>query len=612
MPAVVDELTAVDVLAHVDVGDGADADQYDVACVFWRGHGRGIYDSEQRCRHALMSAKRVLIIGFGTSDLSRIDADGLTVVFCESPFRTGGRGYDEMMWRRAVKSFVRDIQFDTRAIRRRVADVAGTFKGWLAEYKSPPPDVLPSSEHVRVILGATAALACLLTAPVVLARMFPDHGLLVSLAYVVALLLWSTVVLRWLPSFVERAVQLTRDLVRDWLRVLVLFGGSVFGIVWAGSGLFVAGWYPPAVLLAGWATLFIGAVALLVLPRLRSRGFTPDVLPSSEDVRDVLSVTVALACFLSAPAVLAGVFPDHVLLVLLAYGVVLVLGYTLVLRRLSSFVERVFRLTRDLEGDWPRGLVLISGSVFVVVWTGSVRFVAVWLPPAALLASWAALFIGAVALFVVARLPIRGFYHVSRLFPARSRACFISYPPEITAFVGLLESELARQGIAFYDGQRLLEAAGPNPGHRLKRQIRSAMRNSGFVLAFLSDASFQSEWCAFELDTAKVLGRPTLCVVLSVLSSEKAMRVPRSSLSLLRLVWEAFGIVARHDARARTSTDRELEEYLWSELHALMARVCSYCHGHGTEWRYRTRLLPSALRLQCSFCAGRGHSPRWL
>ena len=35
--------------------------------------------------------------------------------------------------------------------------------------------------------------------------------------------------------------------------------------------------------------------------------------------------------------------------------------------------------------------------------------------------------------------------------------------------------------------------------------IRSAMRNSGFVLAFLSDASFQSECCAFELDTATAL-----------------------------------------------------------------------------------------------------------
>jgi hypothetical protein len=612
MPVLIDELQAVGVLAHVDVSNQAcDAARFDVVCVFWGGYNHSWYYFEQTVRPTLRSAKRTVLVALGTSDLTSVEPNNWAVVFCESPYSTSGTGYDERIWRRAVKGFVRDIQFDTRGLRRRVADVASRFERWLVEYKSQPPEVLPSTEDVRNLLSITAALASSISAPVVLARGGADHISMLLLAYAGALLLWCTLVLRHrLWSLVDRIDRFRRSLWDDPIRRMVLFGGSAFMAVWALSARIVPVSYPPAVLLTVWAALFIGAVGILSLASLRSRGATKIVLPSTEDIHFLFDTTMALAGFIAALVVLARMFPGHVFLVLVACASGILLLYTMIHRRLSSFVERACQFLLDLDGDWVGKLALFGGSTFVAVWAVSVRFVPVSYPLAVLLTGWAGLFIGAVVLHIIAGLPIRAWYHVAQLLPARSRACFISCAPEIRPFVDLLESEFARKGIAFYDGDRIVEVGSTNLGERSKYGIRFAIRNSGFVLAFISDSYFLSDWCTFELDTAKTLGRPTLSVVYSRLSTNNTKLVPPDSLSLDCLVREAIGIVTRHDAMGRRIDDLKLEEYLLSELFSLMARVCSECHGHGTELTNRTRLVPFAMRPRCSFCNGRGLSSR--
>jgi hypothetical protein len=333
----------------------------------------------------------------------------------------------------------------------------------------------------------------------------------------------------------------------------------------------------------------------------------PDICPSWTAIREAFSGAVTFASLIAAFVGLGQFFRDHLLVLLLLYIVSLIVWSLWAFPMLVGLLEWAFGLRWDSFDDhWP--WVALGGSVFAVVWMVCVLFADGWFPLRALLLAWALIFTAMFALQLAGALATRGLYYLAILFPATPRAFFISYPVEVKSFVGMLEGELTRQQIAFYDGWALRRKAGTKYSQgRLRRRVKSAVRDSGFVVTFISNEYLNSQWCSFELSTVASLKRPTLGVLFSALSVENRTRVPERHVSLIHRARRALDILVRRaDPYSRRTREDQLAELLWSELRTFLGHVCSHCHGHGTDSSFRTRLVPSALRFQCRYCFGSG------
>lgn len=288
---------------------------------------------------------------------------------------------------------------------------------------------------------------------------------------------------------------------------------------------------------------------------------------------------------------------------------VLAAWLSVVLPRLVALSDWRSFLDIDFEHPPPS----TSASFFIAMWGFSTYFTSPTVAPAVMLFVWLVALGGLVSLYMLVSLGWRLLHHLATWFPTPAFACFLSYrssdvPKDTKDFVDELEGALTRQRIAFYDGWQMRRASTRmRPDRSLHRQLTSAIRRSGFVVTFLSDDYFASPWCSFELHTAATLGRPTLGAIVRGLSATSRRQLPSSSISLFTYGRTAGAVLKRsHDPDGQQAAANALATKFRSELHQFISRLCAACHGHGTDRRYRFRLLPYRLQVACPSCRGDG------
>ena len=214
--------------------------------------------------------------------------------------------------------------------------------------------------------------------------------------------------------------------------------------------------------------------------------------------------------------------------------------------------------------------------------------------------------IGMVVLAVAFNLARRVLYWSAALLPVESRACYISYPTALTALAGLLQTELSGQGIEFFDGCAVRHSErGDESTRASRRRIKQAIRSSGMLVTLVSAEHLSSSLTQCERLMATSLKRPVLDIHVSV-PPAKSDAAAWHTISLAAHAQRALGAIL-HPAltvgRADVPMALPLGELL-NDFKTFVGRICTECHGHGTDARYATRLVPYVLRIRCHRCFG--------
>jgi hypothetical protein len=191
--------------------------------------------------------------------------------------------------------------------------------------------------------------------------------------------------------------------------------------------------------------------------------------------------------------------------------------------------------------------------------------------------------------------------------PVHFRACYISYPASLTALTYLLETELAIQGIRFFDSWAVQEPFGRKDSRRsTRRRIKKAMRSSCILVTLTSSEHLLSPWTQYERLTANSLKRPVLDVHVTSHPSVND-HVAWHALSLQEYLRRTFHVMrSTQDGGVDPSALPSRE--LLADLQRFIFRICPVCHGHGRDARYAWRAIPYAFRVRCPHCRGTGRA----
>jgi hypothetical protein len=300
------------------------------------------------------------------------------------------------------------------------------------------------------------------------------------------------------------------------------------------------------------------------------------------------------------------------LLIFLAYPILLVLWSFGPFPVIAVSLERFVKLD-DASPDDHRLFLWCAGIFFLLIWVICATLGAIrpWFKPLVIVLICTGLLtaIGSTVVVIVAVGIHAAAKIVSSLashFPAKTYACFISYPtpsPTLKLAIASLEKELTKQEIDFFDPSTVRG----RPRRFSKSTVKSAVRNSGFVLMFISDACFESRACQYSRQISVASRRPTLQIIVEAVSAANQLHLQPNALLLWRYLQRAYVICdQRLDSPSRQSGLEELAAEFRRELMNFLSSVCAFCHGHGTASDSRLRFWPYKLRFRCTYCHGTG------
>jgi hypothetical protein len=336
-----------------------------------------------------------------------------------------------------------------------------------------------------------------------------------------------------------------------------------------------------------------------------SRDPAPDLWPDWSSIRESFSAILTLVLYVAGVATLASLFPDRSRLLLAAvYTAALPIVGLVIGPYLIDVIERTLGLSWEFESTWP-WTVIAATPLAVLCGFRLLAGHSLISPAIQTVIATIVLTVAMVVLAVAFNLAGRVVYWSAMRLPAESRACYLSYPPALTALAGLLQSELSGQGIEFFDGCTIRHSDRRGESARVsRRRIKKALRSSGMLVTLVSADHLSSSLTQCERRIATSLQRPVLDIHVSMppATSDAAAW---HTISLAAYVQRALGAILHPVLTiGRADVSMALSRELLNDFKTFVSGICRDCHGHGTDVRYATRLVPHALRIRCHRCSG--------